>query len=170
MSSFNTFWITLLKSMCTRNKISFSWYAVIGVWSEKLIGAHLCWRDFTWNPGQCQVLGRYRQTKTKWWGLRYVQDFFTGLMEADMFWHQHLRGLCKDVEAIWILAKLMCKREAQKLKQAQVIHEAFANILFEHIPQLRVAFEIIIAYVICPNVSKSDVPDYYHSSSWLSSL
>ena len=83
-----------------------------------------------------------------------------------------------------MLAELTRKREAQKLKQTQVIQEAFAKILFEHVPHLRVAFETIIAYVICPDVvkfsndahrwcsldrneffknpvSKSDVPDYF---------
>jgi NuA3 HAT complex component NTO1 len=47
-----------------------------------------------------------------------------------------------------MLAELTRKREAQKLKQAQVIQDVFSTALFPHGPQMRLAFETIMTFVL----------------------
>lgn len=46
-----------------------------------------------------------------------------------------------------MLAELTRKREIQKLKQTQLVHDLISTFFFPHAPELRSAFERIIAYV-----------------------
>ena len=54
-------------------------------------------------------------------------------------------ALRKDLENVRMLAELARKRELQKLKQAQIIHEIISNLVFPYAGQLLVAFERLMA-------------------------
>ncbi|KAH8110728.1 hypothetical protein DFH11DRAFT_1618277 [Phellopilus nigrolimitatus] len=77
----------------------------------------------------------------------------------------YLRLARQDLEAVRMLADLVRKREAQKLKQVQAIHDVISTIFFPHSSHLRLAFEKIMTldrYDFFKNpVSKMDVPDYF---------
>lgn len=83
-----------------------------------------------------------------------------------------------------MLAELSRKREAQKLKQLQTIHDVLSSLFYPHLPQMRLVFEKIMAYVLLTHsqkrilvylsfvssdrhgyfknpVSKAEVPDYF---------
>ena len=44
-----------------------------------------------------------------------------------------------------MLAELVRKREKQKLKQAQILHDTISGVFFSHAIHLRQAFEKIVA-------------------------
>ena len=54
-------------------------------------------------------------------------------------------ALRKDLENVRMLAELARKRELQKLKQAQIIHEIISNLVFPYVGELCSAFERIMA-------------------------
>ncbi|THH02990.1 hypothetical protein EW145_g6627 [Phellinidium pouzarii] len=78
---------------------------------------------------------------------------------------EYLKLLRKDLEAVRMLAELTRKREMQKLRQAQVIHDVVSTVFFPHSQQLRIAFERIESLdrheVFKNPVSRATVPDYF---------
>ncbi|KAI5123496.1 hypothetical protein M0805_008864 [Coniferiporia weirii] len=78
---------------------------------------------------------------------------------------EYLKCLREDLESVRMLAELTRKREMQKQKQAQVIHEVISTVFFPHAPQLRNAFERIEALdrneFFKNPVSRTVVPDYF---------
>ena len=63
-----------------------------------------------------------------------------------MLFPQLLKRLRKDLEAVRMLAEQVRKREAQKQKQVQIIHDLLNNTLFPHLPHLYTALDKIEQY------------------------
>lgn len=57
-----------------------------------------------------------------------------------------------------MLAELVRKREAQKQKQVQIIHDLVHNTLFPHLPHLYTALDKIEQYVLSLSVPATNSP------------
>lgn len=56
--------------------------------------------------------------------------------------------LRNDLEQVRMLAEQSKKREIQKMKQAQVIHDVITSIFFPHVEPMRRVLEKIMKYVV----------------------